>query len=130
MIEEDAEDERSSLPATRWPATPDDLVGWAESLQESVRHEPVEPVSLLRLLARARTTAKTATAVEEWLLMLAREQGATLEDLAEVTGASRKYVRGPDKRLNRLAEQYGAAETRLAALAARVRGEHATDPET
>lgn len=102
-----------------WPATPGDLVDWATACEEQ---EPPDTGTLLRLLGQARLTAKTATAVEEWLLMLSRESGATLEQLAEVTGASPKYVRGPDKRLQRLAGQYGSPEARLSALRARIQG--------
>jgi hypothetical protein len=102
-----------------WPATPEDLVAWATA---SEQQGSPDTGTLLRLLGQARLTAKTATAVEEWLLMLSRQSGATLEQLAEVTGASPKYVRGPDKRLQRLAEQYGTPEARLSALRARIRG--------
>lgn len=120
MIEEG--DERGAPPAAppHWPATPQDLVGWAGAYADA---PSPDTATLLRLLAQARLTAKTATAVEEWLLMLSRERGATLEDLAEITGASRKYVRGPDKRLQRLAAQYGTPAARLSALRERVSGD-------
>ncbi|MGH3435969.1 MAG: hypothetical protein ACRDRN_05825 [Sciscionella sp.] len=106
-----------------WPLGPAELVRWAESYQETMEREPPDVQRLLSLLAQARLTAKTATAVEEWLLMAAREEGATLEGLAEITGASRKYVRGPAKRLGRLAEQYGSPQARLSALHRRILGD-------
>lgn len=110
-------DDAANLP---WPLPPAELVRWATSLESATDGRPPPVGRLLDLLAQARSTAKTATAVEEWLLMLSRREGATLEQLAEITGASRKYVRGPAKRLARLAEQYGTAEARLSGLRTRV----------
>jgi hypothetical protein len=103
--------------STPWPADPRQLAEWALDYAEQAERGVLPLSELLARLAEVRATGKASTSIEEWLLMLCRAQGATLEQLAEITARDRRYVNAPNKKLNRLAEQYGQASDRLAALA-------------
>lgn len=110
-----------------WPVWPADLVAWAQRYDTALRDNDAQPDSgeLLALFAAVRTTARTATAIEEWLLLVCRDRGVTLQDLAEVTAghpsreSRRRYVSGPSDRELRLRRDFGTAAARLAALSRR-----------
>lgn len=114
-----------NVPRVRWPSWPGDLIEWAQRYAADLRTSEVEPAELLQLFAAARETAKTAAAIEEWLLLLCREHGVTLQDLAEIIAGHpsrehrRRYVSGPSDRELRLRRDYGTAANRLEALVRR-----------
>jgi hypothetical protein len=89
---------------------------WADAYAAQVERGDLPLADLLARLTEVRATGKATTSIEEWLLMLSRDQGATLEQLAAITAKSSKYVHGPNKRLARLTEQYGQSHDRLVAL--------------
>lgn len=116
-------DRDEQLAPPTWPVGPEELARWAQSYAEHASE--LTPDELLATYARVRETAKAAAAVEEWLLLAARESGVRLQDLAEVIAGHplrdqrRTYVTGPSDRIKRLRRDHGDAAGRLDALTRR-----------
>ncbi|MHA6806302.1 hypothetical protein [Salinifilum ghardaiensis] len=95
----------------------DQLQRWISELVEAVEQEQVDTAELVDVLGQLRRLGRDAGWLADVLLLLSREQGATLPALATAwsrTGQS-TYVHAPATRLAKLSEGYGSTAGVLAA---------------
>ncbi|GAB3574477.1 hypothetical protein GCM10027445_35390 [Amycolatopsis endophytica] len=88
---------------TRAPITESDVLAWLESTAAAVRAHEIPPDDLIRLLGELRRASAACADASDWLLLAAREEGASLRQIAPVFGKG--YVRAPAARLEKLHRQ-------------------------
>ena len=90
-------------PEHRAPITEHDVLAWLEETARAVRSHEVPPDDLIRLLGELRRASAACADASDWLLLAAREEGASLRQIAPVFGKG--YVRAPAARLEKLHRQ-------------------------
>jgi|SRR5699024_1520605 len=88
---------------------------WARHLQQELDGDTLTAEQAVRMLADVRRASRDFGALADALLLAAREQGASLPDLATAwsTSGRRELVRGPDARLKTLTDRIGTATDML-----------------
>lgn len=91
------------------------LQAWVQHLRQEVTTDTASAEELVAALAQARRASRDVGALADALLLAAREQGASLPELATAWSSSgrRELVRGPDARLQTLHDRVGTAEDAL-----------------
>ncbi len=91
------------------------LQDWAQHVQQELATDTASAAELVAAVAQLRRASRDVGALSDALLLAAREQGASLPDLAAAWSASgrRELVRGPDARLQTLEDRVGTAEDAL-----------------
>jgi hypothetical protein len=87
----------------RAPITASDVLGWLETTAVSVRAGEVSAQELIELLGELRQASTACANASDWALLAAREEGASLRQIAPVFGKG--YVRAPAARLEKLHRQ-------------------------
>lgn len=91
------------------PTTAAEVNRWLRDTAEQVRAGEVSADELIRLLGELREASTAFANASDWALLAAREQGASLREVARVFGKG--YVRSPAARLEKLhREALSAAE--------------------
>jgi hypothetical protein len=80
-----------------------DVLAWLEEAAEAVRRGEVPAPELIELLGELRQASSACADASDWVLLAAREEGASLRQLAPVFGKG--YVRAPAARLEKLHRQ-------------------------
>lgn len=86
---------------------------WVDELAERIDAGECSPRELAVELAHVRRASRDLGWVADFLLVAARERGATLPTLAAAwsTSGNPRIVRGPDYRLKKLHDRIGDAAT-------------------
>jgi hypothetical protein len=87
----------------RAPITASDVLNWLETTAVSVRAGEVSAPELIALLGELRQASTACANASDWALLAAREEGASLRQIAPVFGKG--YVRAPAARLEKLHRQ-------------------------
>lgn len=87
----------------RAPITEAAVLAWLEETAESVRSGAVSADELIALLGELRRASAACADASDWALLAAREEGASLRQIAPVFGKG--YVRAPAARLEKLHRQ-------------------------
>ena len=87
----------------RAPITEAEVLAWLEETAESVRSGVVSPDDLISVLGELRRASAACADASDWVLLAAREEGASLRQIAPVFGKG--YVRAPAARLEKLHRQ-------------------------
>ncbi|HKS45643.1 MAG TPA: hypothetical protein VJT49_11125 [Amycolatopsis sp.] len=87
----------------RAPITEADVLAWLEETAESVRAGAVSAEDLITVLGELRRASAACADASDWVLLAAREEGASLRQIAPVFGKG--YVRAPAARLEKLHRQ-------------------------
>ncbi|WP_020673516.1 hypothetical protein [Amycolatopsis nigrescens] len=87
----------------RAPITAADVLAWLEETSLSVRAGQLSADELIGLLGELREASTACANASDWTLLAAREQGASLRQIAPVFGKG--YVRAPAARLEKLHRQ-------------------------
>ncbi|MBA8827798.1 hypothetical protein FHX42_005205 [Saccharopolyspora lacisalsi] len=84
---------------------------WVLELQARIESGECDGAAVVAELAEVRRASRDLGWLADWLLVAAREQGATLPPLAAAwsQSGSRLLVRGPDQRLKKLTDRLGDA---------------------
>ena len=90
-------------PEPRAPITESDILAWLEETAQAVRAHAIPPEELIRLLGELRRASAACADASDWVLLAAREEGASLRQIAPVFGKG--YVRAPAARLEKLHRQ-------------------------
>lgn len=85
------------------PITASDVLAWLEKAAESVRVGELTAHQLIELLGELRQASTACANASDWVLLAAREEGASLRQIAPVFGKG--YVRAPAARLEKLHRQ-------------------------
>jgi hypothetical protein len=101
----------------RAPITAADVLAWLEETAESVRAGAVSANDLIAVLGELRRASAACADASDWALLAAREEGASLRQIAPVFGKG--YVRAPAARLEKLHRQALSAEQWLEILRGR-----------
>ncbi|KAA9148726.1 hypothetical protein FPZ12_044535 [Amycolatopsis acidicola] len=87
----------------RAPVTAADVLSWLEETAEAVRYGRVSADDLITVLGELRQASAACADASDWVLLAAREEGASLRQIAPVFGKG--YVRAPAARLEKLHRQ-------------------------
>jgi hypothetical protein len=87
----------------RVPVTSAVILDWLEGVAASVRAGDVDAPELIALLGELRQASTACANASDWALLAAREEGASLRQIAPVFGKG--YVRAPAARLEKLHRQ-------------------------
>ncbi|AIG76878.1 MULTISPECIES: hypothetical protein [Amycolatopsis] len=87
----------------RAPITEADVLAWLETTAAAVRSGEVSAPELIELLGELRRASAACADASDWALLAAREEGASLRQIAPVFGKG--YVRAPAARLEKLHRQ-------------------------
>ncbi|MEC3979384.1 hypothetical protein [Amycolatopsis sp. H20-H5] len=87
----------------RAPITAAGVLAWLETTAASVREGEVSADELIALLGELRQASAACADASDWALLAAREEGASLRQIAPVFGKG--YVRAPAARLEKLHRQ-------------------------
>ena len=98
----------------RAPVTESQVLAWLEETAERVRAGEVHAAELIELLGELRSASTACANASDWALLAAREEGASLRQIAPVFGKG--YVRAPAARLEKLHRQALTADQWLAIL--------------
>lgn len=101
----------------RAPITAADVLAWLEETAESVCAGAVSAGDLITVLGDLRRASAACADASDWVLLAAREQGASLRQIAPVFGKG--YVRAPAARLEKLHRQALSSQQWLEILRAR-----------
>ncbi|MFD8499274.1 hypothetical protein [Amycolatopsis sp. NPDC059657] len=85
------------------PITSADVLAWLENATEAVRRGELGADAIIGLLGEFRQASTACANASDWLLLAAREEGASLRQIAPVFGKG--YVRAPAARLEKLHRQ-------------------------
>ncbi|WP_084789366.1 hypothetical protein [Saccharomonospora iraqiensis] len=96
------------------PVTAADMLAWLEETARAVRAGELAAEELVALLGQLRQAATACANASDWTLLAAREEGASLRQLAPVFGKG--YVRAPAARLEKLHREVLSAEQFLELL--------------
>ena len=87
----------------RAPITAAELLAWLEETARAVRAGEVSADDLITVLGELRQASAACADASDWALLAAREEGASLRQIAPVFGKG--YVRAPAARLEKLHRQ-------------------------
>ena len=87
----------------RAPITAEDVLSWLEETAAAVRAGTVSADDLIAVLGELRRASAACADASDWALLAAREEGASLRQIAPVFGKG--YVRAPAARLEKLHRQ-------------------------
>lgn len=87
----------------RPPITSTDVLNWLETTAASVQAGELSAPELIELLGELRQASTACANASDWALLAAREEGASLRQIAPVFGKG--YVRAPAARLEKLHRQ-------------------------
>ena len=87
----------------RAPITASDVLKWLETTAASVQAGELSARQLIELLGELRQASTACANASDWALLAAREEGASLRQIAPVFGKG--YVRAPAARLEKLHRQ-------------------------
>jgi hypothetical protein len=87
----------------RVPVTSAAILAWLEDVAASVAAGEVAAPELIALLGDLRQASTACANASDWALLAAREEGASLRQIAPVFGKG--YVRAPAARLEKLHRQ-------------------------
>ncbi|NKQ52560.1 hypothetical protein HFP15_06670 [Amycolatopsis sp. K13G38] len=87
----------------RAPITAGDVLSWLEETAAAVRAGTVSADDLIAVLGELRRASAACADASDWALLAAREEGASLRQIAPVFGKG--YVRAPAARLEKLHRQ-------------------------
>ncbi|WP_027941771.1 hypothetical protein [Amycolatopsis taiwanensis] len=87
----------------RAPITAANVLAWLEETAEAVRAGAVSADDLIAVLGELRRASAACADASDWALLAAREEGASLRQIAPVFGKG--YVRAPAARLEKLHRQ-------------------------
>ena len=87
----------------RAPITAADVLSWLDETAQSVRSGQVSADDLIAVLGELRRASAACADASDWALLAAREEGASLRQIAPVFGKG--YVRAPAARLEKLHRQ-------------------------
>ncbi|MDQ0381765.1 hypothetical protein [Amycolatopsis thermophila] len=104
----------------RAPITEADVLAWLEETARAVRAHEIPPDDLIRVLGELRRASAACADASDWVLLAAREEGASLRQIAPVFGKG--YVRAPAARLEKLHRQALDSEQWLEILRHRAAG--------
>jgi len=85
------------------PITSIVVLEWLEEMARKVRAGEVSAPELIGLLGELRKASAACADASDWALLAAREEGASLRQIAPVFGKG--YVRAPAARLEKLHRQ-------------------------
>lgn len=92
----------------RAPVTAAEVLAWLEETSTKVRAGGVDATELIEILGELRQASSACADASDWALLAAREEGASLRQIAPVFGKG--YVRAPAARLEKLHRQALTAE--------------------
>ncbi|KFU82439.1 hypothetical protein SAMN04489729_1014 [Amycolatopsis lurida] len=98
----------------RAPITEADVLAWLETTAAAVRAGEVSAPELIEILGELRRASAACADASDWALLAAREEGASLRQIAPVFGKG--YVRAPAARLEKLHRQAQNSSQWLAIL--------------
>ncbi|HVW43295.1 MAG TPA: hypothetical protein VHC18_18295 [Amycolatopsis sp.] len=104
----------------RAPITAAEVVAWLEDVARAVRAGEVGADALIAVLGDLRQASAACADASDWALLAAREEGASLRQIAPVFGKG--YVRAPAARLEKLHRQALSADQWLEILRQRTSG--------
>ncbi|MFI5606727.1 hypothetical protein [Amycolatopsis sp. NPDC051903] len=90
-------------PRPRAPITEADVLAWLETAAAAVQAGELGATDLIDLLGELRRASAACADASDWALLAAREEGASLRQIAPVFGKG--YVRAPAARLEKLHRQ-------------------------
>lgn len=90
-------------PRPRAPITEADVLTWLETTAAAVQAGELNANDLIDLLGELRRASAACADASDWALLAAREEGASLRQIAPVFGKG--YVRAPAARLEKLHRQ-------------------------
>lgn len=96
----DLEDVSPAAPRLTTPITAAEVTRWLRDAADEVRAGEVSADELIRVLGELREASTAFANASDWALLAAREQGASLREVARVFGKG--YVRSPAARLEKL----------------------------
>ncbi|WP_236793050.1 hypothetical protein [Amycolatopsis sp. GM8] len=85
------------------PVTAADVLAWLEETAAAVQTGQVAADDLIAVLGELRRASAACADASDWALLAAREEGASLRQIAPVFGKG--YVRAPAARLEKLHRQ-------------------------
>jgi hypothetical protein len=85
------------------PVTSAHILAWLEQASEAVSAGELNAEQLIGLLGELRKASAACADASDWALLAAREEGASLRQVAPVFGKG--YVRAPAARLEKLHRQ-------------------------
>jgi hypothetical protein len=85
------------------PITSAQVLAWLEQTAADVHAGRVGPDALVAVLGELRQASTACANASDWVLLAAREEGASLRQIAPVFGKG--YVRAPAARLEKLHRQ-------------------------
>ncbi|RJQ77575.1 hypothetical protein [Amycolatopsis panacis] len=98
----------------RPPVTEADILAWLETTAAALRAGELNATDLIELLGELRRASAACADASDWALLAAREEGASLRQIAPVFGKG--YVRAPAARLEKLHRQAQNSSQWLAIL--------------
>ncbi|MGW4401214.1 hypothetical protein ACWEHA_38450 [Amycolatopsis nivea] len=98
----------------RPPITEADVLAWLETTAAAVQAGDLNANDLIDLLGELRRASAACADASDWALLAAREEGASLRQIAPVFGKG--YVRAPAARLEKLHRQAQNSSQWLAIL--------------
>ncbi|OZM72969.1 hypothetical protein CFN78_12015 [Amycolatopsis antarctica] len=101
-------------PRPRAPITAADVLAWIGETSDRVRAGEVHATELIEVLGELRAASAACADASDWVLLAAREEGASLRQIAPVFGKG--YVRAPAARLEKLHRQALTSDQWLAIL--------------
>ncbi|TVT28668.1 hypothetical protein FNH05_29910 [Amycolatopsis rhizosphaerae] len=104
----------------RAPITEADVLAWLEETARAVQAGRVDADGLIAVLGELRRASAACADASDWALLAAREQGASLRQIAPVFGKG--YVRAPAARLEKLHRQALDSQQWLEILRRRAEG--------
>jgi hypothetical protein len=104
----------------RAPITVADVLSWLEETARSVERGELGADELIGVLGELRRASAACADASDWALLAAREQGASLRQIAPVFGKG--YVRAPAARLEKLHRQALSSQQWLEILRERAEG--------
>ncbi|WP_326835880.1 hypothetical protein VSH64_13280 [Amycolatopsis rhabdoformis] len=90
-------------PRPRAPITEADVLTWLETTAAAVQAGELSADDLIGILGELRRASAACADASDWALLAAREEGASLRQIAPVFGKG--YVRAPAARLEKLHRQ-------------------------
>ncbi|HJQ48003.1 MAG TPA: hypothetical protein VJ870_17045 [Amycolatopsis sp.] len=104
----------------RAPITAAEVLAWLEHTAQAVRAGDLHADDLIAVLGELRQASAACADASDWALLAAREEGASLRQIAPVFGKG--YVRAPAARLEKLHRQALNADQWLEVLRQRTFG--------
>lgn len=98
----------------RPPVTEAGILAWLETTAAAVQAGELSATDLIELLGELRRASAACADASDWALLAAREEGASLRQIAPVFGKG--YVRAPAARLEKLHRQAQNSSQWLAIL--------------